>query len=204
MRTIKVVLDFVRLAVILLVEFAKNVVVKMTGNPSFPNPDPSLAEITSAVNELETAITNADGGGKLLKAQMRQAAKKLRDLLRKLAAYVDHIADHDETVILSSGFHTSKRPDPTLRPEFWARAGVNSGTIVAGHKAIKKAKAYIWQINVSEDPYSEEGWVFVGFSTQSRCVLSNLEVGKAVWFRCCAITSAGLTPYSDPVCRYIA
>ena len=51
-----------------LIEFARNTVTMMTGNPSFTTPFVPLAQITSAVNDLEAKFNLALNGGKEQKA----------------------------------------------------------------------------------------------------------------------------------------
>ena len=38
-----------------LIVYAEGIVQRMTGNPSFPSPQPPLAAITTAINDLRTA-----------------------------------------------------------------------------------------------------------------------------------------------------
>ena len=42
-----------------LISYAQGVVTRMTGNPSFPAPVPTLAAVTAAVADLQTAETAA-------------------------------------------------------------------------------------------------------------------------------------------------
>jgi hypothetical protein len=203
MKKLKVKLDFVRIPNVSKVEFARNVISKMENNNSLVDPDPSLTAIGDACNELELAITDADGGGRLQTGIMRQAARKLVDLLRKLAAWVDRIADGDEVVILSSGFHPTKQYTYSPKAEFWVRNGDCHGEMIMGHAAIKKARSYIWQINLTDAPFENEGWIWAGASTKAGFRLTGLEIGKIIWFRCCGVTCHGLTPWSDPLSRMV-
>ena len=69
------------------IENARHYVTAMTGNPSFTTPSPTLASITTAVNNLETAYNAALGGGKVLKATMRDKEIILDTLLLQLSHY---------------------------------------------------------------------------------------------------------------------
>jgi hypothetical protein len=40
-----------------LLAFARSILERMTGNPSFPNPAPSVADLTKAIDDLQTAQT---------------------------------------------------------------------------------------------------------------------------------------------------
>ena len=83
---------------------------KMTGNTSFPNPDPALAEV-KAKNDLFTlAAAKAPQGGKQETANKNQLREELVSLLKRLVIYVELTCNGDETMLLSSGFDLHKKP----------------------------------------------------------------------------------------------
>ncbi|MBV8860139.1 MAG: hypothetical protein JOZ02_24625, partial [Acidobacteria bacterium] len=55
----KVKLNFDRLSIPEKVARAQQVVAAMTGNTNFTTPTPTLAALTTAINELETATSDA-------------------------------------------------------------------------------------------------------------------------------------------------
>jgi len=95
-----------------------------------------------------------------MRGQKRVAADdaeiQLDRLLRKLAAYVESIADTDETLITSAGMQTKASrttPSVLLAPQaLSATAGHHEGEIDLTWKKVDNAKSYI--IQSSADPPS--------------------------------------------------
>jgi len=200
MRKIKVVFSFTHLAVSLLVEFARNMVVKMTGNPNFTEPDVPLDTITTAATTLETKFNAAQGGGKQQTADMHQARIALEDLLHKEASYVDRIANGNEPIILSSGYNTSKQPLPAKRPSFTVTNGNHEGEILLKHKAEKNAKSWAWQY--CTDPITATGWIQAGISTQATFTVTGLMPGTKYWFRAAHVKPSGMSEWCEPIAKY--
>lgn len=201
MKKVKVIINFVRMTVSNIIEFARNTVTKMTGNSNFPTPDVPLAQITTGANTLETKYNAAAGGGKQQKAEMRAARKALDDLLRKQALYVERIAGGNEAVILGSGFHTSKQPVPALHPEFTVMSGELEGEVVLKHKAVKGARAWVWQY--CPDPLNANPWVQAGISTQASFKVKELPAGRKYWFRASYVSAAGQSEWCDPFVKLV-
>lgn len=85
----------------------------MTGNASYVDPDPTLADVTLKNNAAKAAITKAAGGGKLLTALKNVAMADLGTIVRALAPWVMVKANGDLSVLISSGFPIQK---PTRGP----------------------------------------------------------------------------------------
>lgn len=195
----KVMLDFVMFTVSLLIEFARNTVTMMGGNPTFPTPFVPLAQITTVVNDLEAKFNLALNGGKVQKANMRLAVKALVALLRKQAAYVDSVAAGNDSVILSAGFHATSQPESKLLPDFSVVHGKNSGEADVKHKKVKGAKSYLWQRANDPLPTSDSGWAYVGFTTKCKFTDTGLVPGSKHWYRVAWITKDGLSTWSAPM-----
>src|SRR5882757_9856525 len=97
------------------VGLARTVVTKMTANPNFTTPAPTLPSLTTAANDLETAASAAQAA----RASSKQATsvqadkeKVLSDLLLQEAAYVQNITAGDKTKIESSGFSVNNPSAP--------------------------------------------------------------------------------------------
>jgi len=195
----KVVFDFVAFSVAFLIEFARNIVTMMTGNALFPSPFITLAQITTAANDLEMKFKAALNGDKQQKANMRIAFKTLVSLLKKQAAYVNTIADGSDSVILSAGFHISQSPSPKRLAEFSVENGKNSGEVIAKHKAVKGARAFVWQRANDPLPTSDSAWAYVGFTTRRQYTDSGLVPANKYWYRVAWITIDGLSAWSAPI-----
>lgn len=203
MKKSKVVLDFIKFSIPEKIMFFRNVITQMTGKASFPTPDVALAVAKTAVDTLEADHTAAKSGAHVLVSKMRQSAEAADNLFRKLALYVDRIADGNETIILSSGFHVSKQPEASVREAFVVDASENPSEIILIRKAQPGARSYIWQYCVGALPTNGQPWIFAGASTQTRYVIKDLESGSKCWFRVAAITSSGQEPWSDPVMKVV-
>jgi len=197
MRKSKVIISFVHLTVALLIETAKNIVIKMTGNTNFPTPDVPLTQVTTSANTLETKYNAAQGGGKQQTADMHQARAALESLLHKEALYVERIALGNDTIILSSGFDISKQPKPASHPAFTVIHGDHEGEMVVKHKASKGAKSWSWQY--CADPITDKGWILAGISTQANYTITGLTPGIKYWFRAAHVKTNGMSEWCSPI-----
>ncbi|MFH0894349.1 MAG: fibronectin type III domain-containing protein, partial [Bacteroidota bacterium] len=170
-------------------------------NTVFLTPDVPLAQITTAVNNLEITYNQSQDGGKQQTAAMYAAEKILDDLLRRQALYVERITFGNEAQALSSGFHTSKQHSPMLLPEFTVKNGNKEGEIIAKHKAVKGAKAWAWQYCL--DPITVTGWTFASMSTQAFFTIKGLNPGVKYWFRVAYVTSKGMSEWCDPYMKIV-
>src|SRR5690242_19286151 len=129
--------------------FARNVVFNMQNNPHFPDPVPPMNTIVELVNEFNDSLTDAAMKNKVDVAVKNTLRKQLEHQLGRLAYYVMYVADDDEAILLSSGYHLTKKRagnnlgqpcTPTLI------SGANSGEIVSMIRAVKGAKYYLFEI----------------------------------------------------------
>jgi hypothetical protein len=203
MKKIKIVLDFLKLTVSQKIEFYKNVYNKMNGNTMFATPDVPNAQVNTATLTLETDYTASLGGGHALVAKMHQSEKACDDLMRKQANYVDRIANGNEAIILSAGFHVSKQPSPKQKPDFLVEANGEHGVIKLSRKSIPGAVSYVWQYSPGALPVDDKGWLFGGASTKSTFSIAQLETATRCWFRVAGVTKEGLTAWSEPVMKVV-
>src|SRR5690349_15812755 len=82
----------------------KAVVGGMTGNPEFPDPPVNLAETDALLDSYGDAIAACVDGGKLATATRNSLREAVSKAMRLLAAYVESVANGDETIIRTSGF----------------------------------------------------------------------------------------------------
>ena len=203
MRKTKVSLEFIRLSVALKILFYRFVLLSLTGNILYQQPDVSLAEAKLAVDNLEIAALAAEGGGPLATELRNQKEKIADDIFHILAAYVERIANGDDAKILASGFNGTHHPIPFTKLPLVINDGLVSGTVEAVMKAIENAGAYFVEYAVDEIPTIAAGWKSAGTSTSARMTISGLPVGSKYYFRMNAITPLGLTDFCDPVSKII-
>lgn len=185
---------------------AQQIVKFLTGNADFPTPQPTLAAVTAAIGDLQTAFANAQSA----KQAAITATSAMHDkdaafdlILRKLAAYVESIAGDDESKILSAGM--SLRSASTATPSSSAPSGLSAsegdhdGSIDLAYDRVAGAKSYV--IEISPDPPTATSWTHATVSSKSSATLSGLTSGTRYWFRVAAVTSAGQTGWSDPATK---
>ena len=181
-----------------LLTFAQRVVTAMTGNPAFPSPAPTLAEVSAATTALQTAETAALSRLKGAVTTRNDKRAALVNLMQELRTYVQKTADADAensaNIILSAGYAVRKTPTRAARA-FNAKAGAVSGAVKlvtpsAGHRSF-----YEWA-------YSTDGgktWITVPATLQAKTMITGLTPATAVEFRVRSCTKAGEGDWSQPV-----
>lgn len=195
----KVKLGFTILTIPDKVLKARNTVTLMTGNASYLTPNPPLAAISTAADELETAYNEAADGGKTKTAVMRSKEQELDKLMVQLTAYVQEASNGDELVILSSGLEVAAAktaPQDLPAPQnLVAEMGTNEGDIYLRWKKVDKAKTYLLQTSAD----GTGNWQTLStVSTKANAVITGLKSGDKTWFRACAVGPKGNSPWSDP------
>jgi hypothetical protein len=124
-------------------------------------------------------------------------------LLRKLAAYVESIADTDETIIASAGMQSKAlrtTPSIVVAPQaLSATASDHEGEIDLNWRKVDNAKSYV--IQISPDPPTAESWSHAETTTVTNKTIQKLISGKKYWFRVAAIGSLGQSGWSEPATR---
>ncbi len=173
------------------------IITVMTDNPLFTTPNPPLATVATARDELAAAYQDALDGGRTAKALQRTKNEALNNLIRPLRAYVNEVANGDEDIIFSSGFEASKVPEPIGKlPQVinvQVKSGQGDGSVNLRWKAIYGTSTY--QIQISDD-----GSTFKPETSTTRSLRNTVEgltLAKYYWFRVAAFGAAGQGPWSD-------
>lgn len=199
MRQVSVLIDFIKLSVAEKIVFLRSILANLTGHTTFTDPDVTLADGKVKADKLESASLAAKDGSHTAVSAMRDAEKEVDTYLRKQAGYVNRVADGNETLILSSGFHITKQyPNGYDKLPLEALDGKNSGSVLLKAKAIDKAGAYIWQIS-----RNKIDWTTLGHSTRTNFEVPGLTVSEICYFRSAAITPNGTTDFTEPVMKVV-
>lgn len=179
--------------------FTENVIASMTGNASYTTPVPTLASVTTASTTFKNALSAAASGGHTLTAIKDAARAALLVLMRQLALYVQGIANNNNAVLLSSGFHsttTVHTQTPLIKPFIVNIQNEVSTQVVLRVTPIHDAVSY--EIRYSSVPGT---WVSAPISTQAkRVVVEGLTPGTIYTFQVRAVGgSTGFSDWSDPV-----
>ncbi len=200
MKKDRIILDFVRIPVAQKTEFGKGVISKVKNNPKFATPDVSVDDLEVKNTLLETRSVAALGGGKEATALLHQTEEEWNDFMRKMAKYVDRIADGDDAVILSAGFNLAKKPAPAVRPDFSIELGDKSGSVTIRRQAVDGARSYIWQYCMGETPAANDvDWVTAQVTSKVTAELTGLISKTTYWFRSAAVMPTGTSAFTSAV-----
>lgn len=180
----------------------RQIVSAMTNNPSFPSPNPPLAEVTADLDELTQAFALVQAAKSEITTRVvsqENAEAKVDQALTKLANYVESIAGRDDTLITSAGMETkagrSAPTVPAVPQAVGANAGDHEGEIELFWKTVANARSYT--IEASLDPTAGTSWTHVGIATSAGKVIANLTSGKRYWFRVAAVSAGGQSGWSE-------
>jgi hypothetical protein len=187
----------------MLIAYGRSVVTKMTGNPYFPSPTPTLAQVTTSIDGLVTAETAAIGRAKGAVTTRNEKKAALVTELKQLKSYVQSVADaapaeNAASIIESSGLAVRKTATRHARA-FTATAGPVSGTASLRTASAGRA-SYDWQ-------YSTDGgktWILAPGTLQAKTTIPGLTPGANVQFRFRALTRTGEGDWSQPVALVIS
>ena len=203
----KVRLNLASLTIPEKVTKARQIVSALTGNSSFATPSPTLTNITSAVDELESAAGDAQVARQTAKEKTSTQSLKednLDQLLTQLAAYVESVAGSNEQMILSAGMDmrapaVASTSPPSQPQDLAATAGDHDGEIDLSWDSVSGAKSYV--IDQSSDPVSPTTWNHAGVSTRTSFTARGLTSGTRYWFRVAAVNNNGQSGWSDPAMK---
>ena len=182
-----------------VIEKARFIHGKMTGNASFPTPIPTLIALLAFIDALADAYENALNGGKVQKALMRIALKDLMSALKTMLGYVQSVSAGDETMILGSGYDVKRPRVPAgiLPPPVNARSvfGNVPGEVILRWGGVPKKLIYKVQIN--DTPGDDGKWKDYTYTGKVRLVIGSLTSDHVYAFRIATISSDGIGNYSD-------
>lgn len=185
---------------------AKSVYIEacMTGNPHFPAPMPSLAEIAVVRTELQHWLSEAEGGARAAVATRWVIHAKMERLLVQLSKYVMAQAQGDIDRQVTSGFELRRPPQRitalTAPEQLVAKRSEHEGAVKLAWKRVHGARAYQVFVNAG-DAQLEDDWRLVASTTRIRHEVRNLEPGRYHHFRVRALFAAGDGPLSAIVGR---
>ena len=177
----------------------------MNGNAHYPAPDPSLADLQTAITEFQLAIVKAKNGSKEDTADKNAKRKILEDLLHRLSYYVQVNSLGDETIILGSGFDVNKQAGTVgalPKPEnFKVMVGENKGTVELSCDAVANASFYEYQY--TKLPLSATSIWTMRTATKRKLLVEGLTSGQQYVFKMAAGGSDPSRTWSDEISSYI-
>lgn len=205
MKQNKLILDYSKFSDADLNLKSKTVVVNMTGNMSFPDTKPTIAEFTTLQNAYNEALEKTNSKDRQLIAVKNQNKLALVAAMRQLAMNVDAIANGDKVLLLSSGFDlAANNENPAtlgVPTDFKIMDGVNSGELRFSCKKAANAVSYNFEY-VDEEPTDQTQWIIVP-STSREITVRGLRSGMRVYGRIKAIGRKGQQANSEVLSRLV-
>lgn len=203
----KIKLDLTRLPITEKIARARQIVASLTGNADFPSTQPTLAEVTAAIDELDTAYAESQAArqdAKTKTSAQNQKEEALDRTMSRLASYVESASSGDETKIKRAGMDTKSTATspgagldaPTALA---ASVGEHDGEIDLHWDKVNKARSYI--IQKSADPPTTTSWAHCAVSLKSQATVEGLTSGTKYWFRVAAVGTQGQSGWSDPATK---
>jgi hypothetical protein len=173
-----------------LITFAQSVATAMSGNTTFPTPNPTLATFQADIAALVTAETAALGRARGAADDRDAKLAVVRADLESLKTYVQNIVDasnpaNGEGIIGSAGMAIRK---VTLHDKaaLSVKQGSVSGTVTLSAKAAAKKAAYNWQYSLDQ-----KTWTSLPQTLVAKTGVSGLTAATMYYFRSQAQTPKG-------------
>jgi len=172
-----------------VVTYGKSIITAMTGNASFPTPNPPLATFEADLDGLAAAEAAA--------LARTKGAVQVRDV--KLAtvhadfkselAYVQQVATANPSssaaIIQSAGMHV-RIVTVRKKNDLTAKIGQVSGSAELVAKSAARRAGYEWQYSTDQ-----KTWTMLPFTLQARTVVPGLTSGTTYYFRVRPVTKTG-------------
>jgi hypothetical protein len=191
------------------IENARHYVTSITANAlTFATPNPPLANISAAANNLELAYNNALAGGKTFTTIMRDKKTLLDNLLIQLSHYVEATANGTDATVLIAGMNLKGKGGRSASV-FSVVVGKLPGTLEL-HAPYKANVAFLWEMVKEPIPDAAAAidpahtWIQAGVSHKASFVVSELIVGTKYWFRYSTVGRDGQGAWSDPISKVVA
>jgi len=180
-----------------LVVASGRIVASMAGNPVYPSPKPALAQVIAARDAYVAAVAVLDRG-KLSIARRNATREPLVQLLRDLALYVQQASGGDRQKLLGSGYPVQKTRQPASVPNppqnLRLRPAKISGQMLARCETLPSAKSYQWRYASATAPTT---WIQADPTTSASCTLEDLVPGTLYTVQVRAVSSKGVSEWSD-------
>ena len=206
----KIKLDLQGISVPDKVQFIRQLIVKLTGNPNFPAPNPTLIALAALADTLEAAYNKQQTDQQTAKTSTTAlgTAEDTADAgLNSLANHVEEVSHGSKEKIESAGL-TVRAPKTNTTSldapqNVSVTAGDNEGELDLVWEPNKKATGG-FEIQISIDPFTSTSWQHADNSTSSKTTLTGLPSGSKIWVRIRALGPKKIkSPWSDPAVKRV-
>jgi hypothetical protein len=186
---------------------ARQIVASLQDNRDFPSTQPTLAQVTTAIDEFDTAYAESQAARQDARAKtsaQNQKEEALDRIMSRLASFIESASGGDETKIKNAGMDTKSTRSSTSAglaapAALAASAGDHEGEIDLHWDKVDKARSYV--IEKSADPPTAISWQHCAVSLKSRAIVEGLTSGTKYWFRVAAVGTNGQSGWSDPATK---
>lgn len=174
---------------------------QMTANVvTFATPNPALADVTAAKDDLGAKAVAAQAGGYALTFAKNEAEKVLDQLMSQLASYVQNISGGDAGIILLSGMEVRKEPSPLPLPgqveNLDAYPTRTQGEIQLTWDTL--GSEYYYQVEMWQEDAGDGFWDKLAVVSKSKYTVTGFTTGTVYRFRVAGIgKNDELGPYSQ-------
>ncbi len=207
---LQIALNLSKLSLALFIEACRSIISSMTGNANFTTPNPSLASITTAIDDLEDAYTDWLNGNKRAHDQLRSLRRTVAQLMNQLKSYVQTTSGQNIEVALSSGMALKRTPQPhnSIDPVQNVRAFPLSanGQVRVRWNATRHAKGYLmYKTPNLADPMDQSHWSLIGSVTRRNNIVSDLTSATRIAFIVLAVGPRNIVSQpSEPAIAMVA
>jgi hypothetical protein len=180
------------------------VINEMTGNDKFPNPDPDIKTLQTALDALNAAIAAQVQGGTAATARKHGERATVVALLEKEARYVQNNCNNDPAVVLSAGFQlipkAARTKNPPAKPSNVTVDFGKAGELTLTAPPIPRVKVYEVRYAALGANNTPGVWTDAGlFSNSQGMTIGGLTSGMTYVFQVRAFGATGYGDWSDPV-----
>ena len=188
------------------IDLAQQIVKAMTGNANFPTPNPSLAQVTTASDNLEKAHGDALAARQESKnktAIQNQCEEEFDAFVTRLASYVSSIGGDDPVLITSAGMDVQTPATPVgdvgVAKAVEVEAGESDGELRLQWRSVEGARSYVVERSPAAPPNAT--WIHEAATTKTQITVKGLTSGTRYWFRVAAVGTNGQGGWSDPATK---
>lgn len=182
----------------------RDIIAAITGNTLLPDPDPSIATVTTQLDAYTQDSIEAAAGSRAAVVNKTLSRKQLETTLGLLGLWIMSVAKNDLAILATCGYTLTKQPEPMYMaaPGMVSLAnGLSSGQLVVSIPSVKGATGY--QFEISElVPGEGITWAST-ISTTTKFIYKNLVPGKQYWVRVAAAGSRQQLEFSEVSSRFV-
>lgn len=202
-RDPKVRINFVEESDPSLLILTDKIITGMTGNPSFPTPIPTIAELQTSRDDYNDSLIAAGSGSHAAIADKNAKRLVLETNLGTMGSYINTKARGNAVVLATTMFPLTKEPETgVLGPVVSMRLtpGARSGTLECKLARVKNSKNYTFMITA--EPITKDSVWQSYITTSCKFTFTDLIPGNLYWVKVIVGGTRGQTVQSGPISQY--